>query len=298
MNKEEFPTNTFSTEEAIKEYGEDHEFTKLCISHKGIDPDDAFSTVPYEKGFHFVWSLDRLVGRENFDKFIPHYFGKWSNKSLDSYEFKDTFLEFFSAPEYSDLKDKIASIDWEGRFHSTGLPPKPEFDTSLADVCYELAEKWKSKDFTPSPSDVSSWTGNQVLVFLNAVQDFEEPLTVEQSVSFKCLDSLLPVGSMLTPSQQALGKVYGLSESKNAELKAAYYHIAMRSKDASAYQGVADLLGEVGRMKFVRPLYRGLNKVDRELALKTFEKNREFYHPICRQMVEKDLGVAEAAKSS
>ncbi|KAL0467283.1 leukotriene A-4 hydrolase [Neurospora intermedia] len=265
-------------EEAIKEYGEDHEFTKLCISHKGIDPDDAFSTVPYEKGFHFVWSLDRLVGRENFDKFIPYYFGKWSNKSLDSYEFKDTFLEFFSAPEYSDLKGKIASIDWEGRFHSTGLPPKPEFDTSLADVCYELAEKWKSKDFIPSPSDVALWTGNQVLVFLNAVQDFEEPLTVEQS--------------------QALGKAYGLSESKNAELKAAYYHIAMRSKDASAYQGVADLLGEVGRMKFVRPLFRGLNKVDRELALKTFEKNREFYHPICRQMVEKDLGVSEAGNSS
>lgn len=29
-------------EEAIEEYGKDHEFTKLCISHKGIDPDDAF----------------------------------------------------------------------------------------------------------------------------------------------------------------------------------------------------------------------------------------------------------------
>jgi len=25
------------------------------------------------------------------------------------------------------------------------------------------------------------------------------------------------------------------------------------------------------------------------LAVKTFEKNRDFYHPICRAMVEKDL---------
>lgn len=170
----------------MEEHGEDHEFTKLCISHKGIDPDDAFSTVPYEKGFHFVYYLDRLVGRENFDKFIPHYFGKWANKSLDSYEFKDTFLAFFSGPEYASLTDKISAIDWEGRFYSTGLPPKPEFDTSLVDVCYELSNKWKQKDFSPSPSDILSWTGNQVLVFLNGVQDFDEPLTVEKSV---CLPS-------------------------------------------------------------------------------------------------------------
>ena len=67
----------------------------------------------------------------------------------------------------------------------------------------------------------------------------------------------------------------------------------MRAQDTSAYAGVAKLLGEVGRMKFVRTLFRTLNKVDRDLALKTFEKNRDFYHPICRQMVEKDLGLAE-----
>lgn len=140
--------------------------------------------VPYEKGFHFIYYLDRLVGRENFDKFIPYYFKKWSNKSLDSYDFRDTFLEFFSAPEYADLKDKISGIDWEGRFYNTGLPPKPEFNTSLVDVCFELANKWKQRDFEPSPFDTASFTGNQVLVFLNAIQNFEEPLTVEQSVSF------------------------------------------------------------------------------------------------------------------
>lgn len=138
--------------------------------------------MPYEKGFHFVYYLDRLVGRENFDKFIPYYFGKWTNKSLDSFEFRDTFLEFFSTPEYADLKESIDSIDWEGRFYTPGLPPKPEFDTSLADVCFALAEKWKKGDFSPSPEDIASWTGNQVLVFLDTVQDFETPLTVEQSV--------------------------------------------------------------------------------------------------------------------
>ena len=35
--------------------------------------------------------------------------------------------------------------------------------------------------------------------------------------------------------------------------------------------------------------YRLLNEADRELALETFEKNKDYYHPICRDMVQKDL---------
>jgi leukotriene-A4 hydrolase len=37
----------------------------------------------------------------------------------------------------------VATIDWESKFYTPGLPPKPEFDTTLANQCYELAEKWK-----------------------------------------------------------------------------------------------------------------------------------------------------------
>lgn len=91
-----------------------------------------------------------------------------------------------------------------------------------------------------------------------------------------------------------MGKVYALAGSQNVELKAAYYQIAMKAKDTSSYPGVAELLGNVGRMKFVRTLFRTLNKVDRDLAVQTFEKNRDFYHPICRQLVEKDLGLGDS----
>jgi leukotriene-A4 hydrolase len=71
----------------------------------------------------------------------------------------------------------------------------------------------------------------------------------------------------------------------------------MKAKDTSAYADVAELLGNVGRMKFVRTLFRTLNKVDRDLAVKTFEKNRGFYHPICLALLERDLGLTEAGSS-
>lgn len=133
------------SESSIEHFGKDHEYTKLIISHdNNVDPEDVYSTVAYEKGFHFIYYLERVVGRSNFDKFIPHYFTKWSEKSLDSFEFRDTFLDFFNGFGDEDIKQKIAGIDWNDKFYSPGLPPKPEFDTSLANQCYELAEKWKN----------------------------------------------------------------------------------------------------------------------------------------------------------
>ncbi|KAH7148680.1 peptidase family M1-domain-containing protein [Dactylonectria macrodidyma] len=259
-----------SLEDAVALFGKDHEYTKLIIKHDGLDPEDVYSTVAYEKGFHFLYYLERVVGRENFDKFIPHYFTKWSEKSLDSFEFKETFLDFFNGLGNDDIRKKVSEIDWDAKFYTPGLPPKPDFDTTLANMCYDLANKWKEPDFVPNSNDVEAFTANQKLVFLAEVQQ-AGPLSPEKS--------------------QLLGKTYDFAASKNVEILSAYYQVALKAQDPTSYEGTAELLGRVGRMKFVRPLFRGLNKVDRQLALDTFAKNKDFYHPICKGMVEKDLGI-------
>ncbi|KAF1730406.1 Leukotriene A-4 hydrolase [Beauveria bassiana] len=257
-------------EEAVNDFGHDHEYTKLIISHKNVDPEDVYSTVAYEKGFHFLYYLDRLVGRDNFDKFIPHYFTKWAGKSLDSFEFKATFLDYFNGLGDESIKQKIATIDWEDKLYSPGLPPKPDFDTTLAQQCYDLANQWKDSSFEPSRKDIEGLTANQLQVFLGAVQE-QKGLSAERA--------------------QKMGAVYDFISSENVEVLAAYYRIALAANDPTCVYGVAELLGRVGRMKFVRPLFRALNEADRDLALKTFAKNRDFYHPICRGMVEKDLKI-------
>ena len=40
--------------DAVDKFGHDHEFTKLVVDLKGKDPDDAFSTVPYEKVRYYI----------------------------------------------------------------------------------------------------------------------------------------------------------------------------------------------------------------------------------------------------
>ncbi|CAI7586633.1 unnamed protein product [Penicillium manginii] len=258
--------------DSVDHFGHDHEFTKLITDLKGKDPDDAFSSVPYEKGFNFLFHLENLVGKAKFDKFIPHYFTVFKCKSLDSYEFKATILDFFSSD--AEASKLLTELDWDTWFYAPGLPPKPDFDTSLVDVVYSLANKWQSlstgsSTFKPAASDLDGLAANQLLVFLEQVLRWEQPLRPELS--------------------KLMGDVYGLAKSENIEVANLYFQVGMKAGDQSVIEPTAELLGRIGRMKFVRPLFRNLQKANRAVALEAFEKYKDFYHPICRAMVEKDL---------
>ncbi|KAF8458443.1 leukotriene A-4 hydrolase [Terfezia claveryi] len=272
--------------ESVDQFGSDHEFTKLIVDLEGKDPDDAFSSVPYEKGFNFLFYLDNLVGREKWDKFIPHYFSKYRQKSLTSQDFRETLLDFF-LPD-PDAAKALEAVDWEKWYHSPGLPtPKPSFDTTLAEPCYALAQKWETliplpfhpsspdsdSRFTPSPQDIAGWSSEQLVVFLEKLTDLPTPLT--------------------PPLTQLMDATYSLSVTDNAEVKSRFFTVGLKAQDRELYDQVAFWLGKVGRMKFVRPLYRLLAGVNRTLAVRTFVKNRSFYHPICRDIVRKDLGLEE-----
>lgn len=257
-------------EDSIEQFGEDHEFTKLVPSLIGQDPDDCFSSIPYEKGFTFLYSLEKLIGKDKWDKFIPHYFSTWQKRSVDSYEFKATLLEFFQSDK--EASKKLNDLDWDAAFYKPGFPAKPDFNTELADMCYALADKWEAlnqgkTDFKPSEDDIKHFTANQSVVFLEKVQTFSKPLS--------------------TKLVEQMGKVYAFASSKNVELVSRYLVVGLQAHAESVYQPTAVLLGQVGRMKFVRPLYRELMKCDLDLAKRTFEKNKDFYHPICEGMVEK-----------
>lgn len=126
-----------------------------------------------------------------------------------------------------------------------------------------------SKSFEPKASDISSWMANQSVVFLERLQSFPDSLPVKDI--------------------ELMGNIYGYDKSENVEVLSRYFGIGLKARVKSVYEPTSQLLGLVGRMKFVRPLFRLLNECDRGLAVKTFEDNKNFYHPICRAMIEKDL---------
>ena len=64
----------------IKLLGEDSEYTKLSPDYGGNDPDDGFSTVPYEKGYQFLIFIEILIGKDNFKEPMQRYIKKYKIK--------------------------------------------------------------------------------------------------------------------------------------------------------------------------------------------------------------------------
>lgn len=60
-------------------FGKENQLTQLVPNLDGIDPDDAFSRVPYEKGYNFLRFLEKQVGGP--DVFEP-FQRKWIQKAI------------------------------------------------------------------------------------------------------------------------------------------------------------------------------------------------------------------------
>lgn len=248
------------------------------------DPDDAFSTVPYEKGFCLLFLIEQVVGgKECFDGFIPHYFNQFKFKSLDTYQFLDELYSFFA-----DKKNQLDSIDWDSWLYKPGMPPiKPKFDTSMVDKCYYLANKWyhaansgnKTTDYKSlfKPLDVLDFTANQSVVFLDTLASYGKDGRLDW-----------PINAL-----HALSELYtSYSDSNNAEVLFRWFIVQVQGRNTEYYSRLGEWLGTVGRMKFVRPGYVLLNKVDSVMAKEYFHRYESRYHPICQTMVRRDLGLA------
>eukprot|EP01118_Nematostelium_gracile_P019339 TRINITY_DN893_c0_g2_i1.p1 TRINITY_DN893_c0_g2~~TRINITY_DN893_c0_g2_i1.p1 ORF type:complete len:459 (-),score=99.12 TRINITY_DN893_c0_g2_i1:65-1441(-) len=249
---------------SIQQFGADHEFTKLVPNLNGMDPDDAFSSVPYEKGFNFLFYLETLVGFENFEKFLKDYIQQHKFKCLTSEDFKRYFLGYFSDKD-------VSQIDWEGWFREPGLPKiKNNFDQTLSLMSKELAQKWRdwkegSEGF--SKDDLKDWNASQIVCFL---------------------DNLIGIPKETVSKMESL---YQLNASKNSEIRFRWYKIGISAEYQPILEHTVTFLKAQGRMKFVRPLYRALfnSQMGKELAIKTFKENEKSYHNIAAKMIAKDL---------
>lgn len=221
--------------DSVESFGSRGEFTKLKPNLHGKAPDDAFSSVPYEKGYTFLSYLENTLGKAKWNKYIPHYFTGFARQSLTSDDFKRNLNAFFE--DDAEASRALGDVNWDKWFYEPGLPPRPDFDTSMVEVCYHLASKWehlRESNFKPTAEDITGWRANQMVVFLNSVEQFEPPLDKELV--------------------ELMGETYGLLQSRNLEVTSRYYGIGLQSRLEKVYPLALELLSNVGRIKFVRPL--------------------------------------------
>ena len=111
----------------IIKFGESKSFSSLRPNLLGRHADDAFSEVPYEKGFNFLFYLEGLVNSQTdfdlFRKILRQYFKKFEYKSLKYEEFRDFFIETINNELGDKAKEVLDKIDWVQWIDAPGYPP-------------------------------------------------------------------------------------------------------------------------------------------------------------------------------
>ncbi|PIE01952.1 MAG: hydrolase/aminopeptidase [Acidobacteria bacterium] len=245
-----------SLKEEIENFGEDSPYTALKTNLEGVDPDEVYSQVPYEKGFLFVRLLEEKIGREAFDEFVKKYINRFKFSSIST----ETFEAFFKHA-YPELSDEIKMDEW---IRGTGLPHNaPVFQSARLDELNQAAEAFAKDQDAAIPGDLNP---TEMRVYLSAL-----PLLLNKA---QC---------------QTLERTLGLDQTGNSEIRCQWYLIAIASGYHKVLPEVEVFLAQVGRMKFVKPLFLALKKHDdtASLASSLYEKLKAGYHPIAQGVLDK-----------
>ncbi len=242
-------------DQEVARFARTPELTRLRTRLDGVDPDEAFSRVPYEKGYFFLRALEEAAGREPFTRWLRSY--------LQAFRFGAVTTEDFTAHlerELPGLLERVEAPSWIDR---DGVPegaPRPRSER------------------------------------LDAIERLEGALPAEEAARrWSPLEWQLYLDSVPRPAPaglcDALEERFGLTASTNYEVLVAWLTLALSSGYHRAVPRAEEVLGAVGRMKFLRPLYKALaaDERTRPIARRTFDRFAAGYHPIARQVIESVL---------
>lgn len=244
-------------DDAFKRFGADSPFTRLKTDLWGVDPDSMYSEVPYEKGARLVALFEQAAGREDFDRFVREYIGRFRFTSITTEE----FLAFLDEKRPG-LSEKVDAKGW---IYTAGLPANcPVFRSPVLETLQALSAGWKSGQ-RPSRGAELSWSPEETLVYL---QGLPRPLP---QVDCAWLDA-----------------TFALSERTNYEILVEWLSIAAASDYEPVFARVREVLTTVGRMKFLRPLYGALGATPRtrSLAREIFAAAKPGYHALSSRVAE------------
>ena len=255
-------------------FGESKSFSSLEPNLLGRNPDDAFNKVPYEKGFNLLYYLENKVNNDDiFQKFMRSYIDKFKKGVVKYMDFR-TFFETFIKNNVKDWEKILNDIDWDTWVFAPGFPPvENDFSNKYADevdqAVKDFYENKLSDDFVKTFKD---WFTLLKQNFLNKIKESDIELS-ETQLEF-------------------LNEKLELIQGKyNVEVSCSYYLTVLYHGTLSTKfeESLVDFLGKHGRINYIRPLFSALARRNKELAIKTLDKYRNFYHSIIIKYIEIDL---------
>ena len=261
--RQEVALDYTAIQEALAEVGADAPGTAL---HQPDGVESAGSAIIYNKGAAFLRTLEKEVGRERFDAWLRQWFDKHA------------FEPATSAMIYDDLKANLAGSEAEAQrlllrewIYAPGLPANVAQPDPAAFAATDAASAaYVSARTIPAAGAWQGWTSAERQRFL---QQLPRELTTAELAA---LDSQL-----------------GLAQTGNNEELFLWLQLALANRYQPAVARTEVFLGEVGRNKFVSPLYAtlwGEGEWGRPIARRLYSAYRGRYHAVTQRAVDRVLG--------
>ena len=228
----------------------------------GRDPDDAFSTVPYEQGQLFLSFLESKFGRTAFDAFLRKWFDEHAFQSATT----DEFLAFLKTNLLASKPDAVTDAQIQEWLHTEGIPAFAVLPKSDAFAKVEQArDAWmKGGSIDALAAVAKAWSTQEWIHFVDSLPRMME-------------------AARLT----ALDKQFQLTDSMNSEIAHVWFRLAIANRYTAAYAAMERYMIGIGRRKLIVPLYRDLAATPEGLAManKIFAKARDGYHPLAQTTI-------------
>jgi hypothetical protein len=236
----------------------------LHIDLTGRHPDDAMTSVAYQKGAAFLRRLEQAFGRPTFDAFLQRWFDRHAFSSVTT----DTFLAFLQQELLAKDPARADAIDVDGWVRGSGLPRDAEVPVAtLFAVVDATLLRWRNGTATKD-LPTQGWVTQQWLRFL-------------QGLGAPSKDQLADLDS-----------AFAFTRSGNSEILCSWLVLAIRSDYRAVDRRLELFLQTVGRRKFLKPIYEALlASSDGKLrALALYKKARPRYHAVSRRTLDAMLG--------
>ncbi len=217
------------------------------------DANDSFNRFTYDKASMFVHELEQRLGRKDFDQFLFNYVQHFKFEAITT----ETFIDYVKQTLLIEYPQAITETELMTWVYGEGLPKWFVGPTSTSLDKVELALQQIKQGESASKLIISDWRVHHWQYFISQL-----PFQLSQ------------------PQLTDLDMVFKLSQSENAELACEWYRVAIRNHYEIILPKVDQFLQNIGRAKFVKPLYSELLIAGyQQQALAIFEQARAGYHP-------------------
>jgi leukotriene-A4 hydrolase len=239
--------------------------THLRLHLKGRNPDDGMTAIAYDKGFLFLRMIEETVGRAPFDAFLSEYFTKHAFKVMDT----DNFIEYVEGTLLTDEATRNA-VNLTAWIDGAGLPDNcPKIQSDRIDNVDIAVSSWASGGMATSDLLWNDWIYQERYRFLKSIPS---------SVSVAKLDEL--------------NTTFKISSTGNNEVLFAWLEQAVLKGHEASYDRLETFLINVGRRKFLTPLYKALLDTDQtNMALSIYKKARPNYHSVATGTMDEFLNI-------